>query len=211
MLTAKATNEKQFELAPEGTHIARCIQIVDLGTQSVEFNGEKKEQHKARITWELPNEQRVFKEENGEQPFLVSKEFTVSLSDKANLRKVLESWRGKAFEENELQGFDVMNVLGVPCMLQIIHKTSKSGNKYAEISSVMKLMKGTVCPNQINPSTSLSFEDWNETIFNGLNEWLRDKIKLSPEYRQLREPENTHIQDNDITGGRNDDGDGLPF
>lgn len=205
-LTAKATNEKQFELAPEGTHIARCIQIVDLGTQPVEFNGEKKEQHKARITWELPNEQRVFKEENGEQPFLVSKEFTVSLSEKANLRKVLESWRGKAFEENELQGFDVMNVLGVPCMLQIIHKTSKSGNKYAEISSVMKLMKGTVCPDQINPSTSLSFEDWNETIFNGLNEWLRDKIKLSPEYRALREPENMHIPDNNNT-----DNDGLPF
>lgn len=205
-LTAKATNEKQFELAPEGTHIARCIQIVDLGTQPVEFNGEKKEQHKARITWELPNEQRVFKEENGEQPFLVSKEFTVSLSEKANLRKVLESWRGKAFEDSELQGFDVMNVLGVPCMLQIIHKTSKSGNKYAEISSVMKLMKGTVCPNQINPSTSLSFEDWNEAIFNGLNEWLRDKIKLSPEYRALREPENMHIPDNNNT-----DNDCLPF
>lgn len=203
-LTAKATNEKQFELAPEGTHIARCVQIVDLGTQQVEFKGEKKEQHKARITWELPNETRVFKEENGEQPFLVSKEFTVSLSEKANLRKVLESWRGKAFDEIELQGFDIMNVLGIPCMLQIIHKTSQSGNKYAEISSVMKLMKGTVCPAQINPSTSLSFEDWDESVFNGLNEWLRDKIKVSPEYRALREPENTHTQDEP-----NDDG--LPF
>jgi len=207
MLTAKATSEKQFELAPEGTHIARCIQIVDLGTQSVEFNGEKKEQHKARITWELPSETRVFKEENGEQPFLVSKEFTVSLSDKANLRKVLESWRGKAFDETELQGFDIMNVLGVPCMLQIIHKTSKTGNKYAEISSVMKLMKGTNCPSQINASTSLSFEDWNEEVFNGLNDWLRDKIKLSPEYKALREPENMHVKDDN--GTPTDDG--LPF
>jgi len=207
-LTAKATSEKQFELAPEGTHIARCIQIVDLGTQSVEFNGEKKEQHKARITWELPNEQRVFKEENGEQPFLVSKEFTVSLSDKANLRKVLESWRGKAFDDIELTGFDIMNVLGVPCMLQIIHKTSKSGNKYAEISSVMKLMKGTICPNQINPSTALSFEAWDEMVFNGLNDWLKDKIKQSPEYKALREPEN--FDTSHETESQNSDS-SLPF
>lgn len=193
MLTAKANAEKQFELAPDGTHIARCIQIVDLGTQKSEYLGQEKELHKVRITWELPTEKRVFKEENGEQPFLVSKEFTLSLGEKANLRKVLESWRGKAFDETELQGFDLLKLLGAPCMLQIIHKVSQSGNKYAEISSVMKLMKGTECPAQINPSTSLSFEDWNEEVFNGLNEWLRDKIKQSPEYKQLREPENKEV------------------
>lgn len=66
--------------------------------------------HKIRIFWEIIGETI---EINGEQmPRLVSKEFTLSLNEKSKLRQALQSWRGKAFTAEELQGFDLRKVLG---------------------------------------------------------------------------------------------------
>ena len=65
----------------------------------------------------------------------------LSLSEKANLRKDLESWRGKAFTAEELKGFDIEKLIGVNAMASIIH--NQSGDRtYANISSISKLMKG---------------------------------------------------------------------
>ena len=33
-LTVKATGGGDFELTPEGAYIARCIKVIDLGTQT---------------------------------------------------------------------------------------------------------------------------------------------------------------------------------
>ena len=59
---------------------------------------------------------------------LIAKEYTVSLNEKANLRKDLESWRGKEIQPTELEGFDMTNLLGVQCTLQIMH----NDNGYAK-------------------------------------------------------------------------------
>ena len=75
--------------------------MVHIGKVEEEYLGEKKMQNKVRITWELHEEKKVFKEENGEQPFVLSKEFSLSMHEKSSLRKWLESWRGKAFTEDE--------------------------------------------------------------------------------------------------------------
>ncbi|MHA1379626.1 MAG: hypothetical protein ACTSRG_14730 [Candidatus Helarchaeota archaeon] len=45
----------------------------------------------------------------------------MSLHAKATMRKFLESWRGKKFTKEELEGFDLQKILGKPCQLQIIH------------------------------------------------------------------------------------------
>lgn len=96
-----ATSEggSQREPMPAGNYPARCISMIHIGTVPEEYQGEKKMQDKVRITWEFPTEQKVFKEENGEQPYNLSKEFTLSLNEKANLRKVLRNWRGVDFTE----------------------------------------------------------------------------------------------------------------
>jgi hypothetical protein len=180
---------------PAGNYVARCFQIIDLGTQVEVYNGDTKEQHKIRISWETPTETKVFKEELGEQPYIVSQEYTLSLGDKANLRKMLVSWRGKDFTEEELQGFDILKLLGKPCMIQVIHKTSKSGNQYITIGSVANLPKGIECPEQINPSVSLSFENWSDEIFNTLNDFIKDKIKDSKEYQQRTNPNEHTVSD----------------
>ena len=59
-----ATNEggKTFAPIAPGTYPARCYSMVHIGTVTEEYQGEKKEQNKVRITWELPTELKEFKE-----------------------------------------------------------------------------------------------------------------------------------------------------
>ncbi len=57
------------------------------------------------------------------------------------MRKDLESWRGRKFTQQELQGFDVETIIGVPCLLNIIQE-DKGGETYANVASIMRLPKG---------------------------------------------------------------------
>jgi len=49
-------NAGAYQLAPEGIHEARCVWVIDLGTQQSDFDGSSKHLRKVRISWELPNE-----------------------------------------------------------------------------------------------------------------------------------------------------------
>src|SRR5688572_24954203 len=91
---------KTFELVPAGNHIARCFQMIEIGTMTEEVMGKPKKLYKVRVTWELPAEQKVFDEAKGSQPFSISKKYTLSMHEKSNMRKDLESWRGKGFTED---------------------------------------------------------------------------------------------------------------
>ena len=188
MITAKNTQEKRnYEPVSSGNHISRCVQMIEIGTVNTEYLGEPKQLHKVRITWELPLETKVFKEENGEQPFVLSKEYTLSMHEKSNLRKDLESWRGKPFTEDETKAFDITKLVGVPCMLNVIHE-EKKGNVYANIASITPLPKGMVCPPQVNPSFVLSYDNFDFAKFNGLPTWLKEKMEATPEFQKVKSP-----------------------
>lgn len=180
-----ATNEggSVFEPIAAGSYAARCYSMVHIGTVTGSFEGQEKIQNKVRITWELPTEMKVFKEENGEQPMIISKEFTISMHEKSSLRKFLESWRGKSFSEDEAKAFDITKLMGKECLISILHKT-KDGRNYAEVSSVSTLPKGMVCPPQINPSFEFNYDPFDMDKFLSLPEWLRKKMELTPEYKK---------------------------
>jgi len=81
------------------------------------------------------------------RPFLVTQIYTLSLHEKANLRKDLESWRGRPFSEEELKGFDLERLIGVPALVNVIHVKSKNDGKVrARLSSIMGLPKGMTAP-----------------------------------------------------------------
>ena len=184
-LTASSKGGGDFQLAPVGNHIARCVQVIDLGTQRDSFEGKPKIMHKVRISWELPEEKAVFDEEKGEEPFLVSKEYTLSLSDRANLRHDLESWRGRDFTEKELEAFDIDKLLGAPCMLNVIHKKSAKKRDYVAITSVTRLPKSVKpkdVPKQILPSVKYMIEDGRNDVFKALPDFIKAKIMVSEEW-----------------------------
>lgn len=124
-----------FTPAPAGVHQAVCVDIVDLGLLKVTFGGKEKEQHKISIRWQIAENMDIGK------PFLVQKRYTLSLHEKATLRKDLESWRGRAFTDAESDGFDVENVLGANCLLNVTH-AKKGESTYANVVAIMPLPKG---------------------------------------------------------------------
>lgn len=183
-ITAKKGEAFEKELIEAGNYVARCYRMVEIGTVEEEFLGVKKQMHKVRIGWELPTELKVFKPENGEQPCVIDKEYTLSLADKANLRKDLQSWRGKAFSDEEAEAFDITKLLGVPCMLNIIHVQGKKDptKTYQAIGSVSPMPKGLVCPPQVHETFVFDFENFDEIKFNGLPDFIKEQIVKTPEY-----------------------------
>jgi len=125
-----------FVPCPSGTWSAVCCDVVDLGVLKVTFGGKDKQQHKIYISWQI--------EENmpDGKPFLVSKRYTLSLHEKAGLRKDLESWRGKAFTDEECEGFDVEKLIGVPCFLNVLQE-KKGDDTYSNVKAIMRLPRGT--------------------------------------------------------------------
>ena len=206
MPTLPAPEDKTFTPVPAGNHIAVCYRVIDLGTQRVEYKGEEKHQRKVLISWEIPDE----KMENG-QPFTIGQKFTWSMSEKANLRKTLESWRGVPFKETDFGpgGFDIMNIIGVGCMLNVVHATN-GGKTYANIASVAKLPKGMSAPGPTNARNFvwLSKEEFIEQNFDNLTEGLKALITASPEYKALSESE--HIIGNGHEGPAELE-DSIPF
>lgn len=197
------------DLIPSGNYIGRCYQMIHIGTVVESFQGEMKQFNKVRIGWELPTERRVFKEENGEQPYVISKEFTLSMNEKSNLRKMLASWRGKDFSEDEAKKFDITKLLGVPCMINVIHKPKVSDptSVYEQIASITPVPKGIPIPDQENKTQVLSYDNFDFNLFNSLPDFIKDKMKTSVEFAKLQAPNLVHNHVSDITEPVDD----LPF
>jgi hypothetical protein len=134
-IVAKAKS-KDFVPAPEGLHRAVCVDVTDLGMVIVEYKGNKKLQHKILISWQI--EERI--PETG-KPFIVSKRYTNSLHKKATLRSDLESWRGKRFTDQELEGFDLERLLKVNCQINVTHNKVED-DTYANVISIVPAAKG---------------------------------------------------------------------
>ena len=209
-IIATNTGGTTFEPIAQGNYPARCYSMVHIGTVEEIILGEKKKLNKVRITWELPTELKIFKEENGEQPSVISKDFTLSLHEKATLRSYLKNWRGKDFTDEEAKSFDIEKLVGAPCMLNITHKMKKDNSGvYAEIGSVSAMPKGFVCPDQINPSFVLTYEDFSEEKFNNLPEFIRTKMVSSEEYKKMKDPNSFEVIAPENV--KNEEHDDMPF
>jgi hypothetical protein len=179
-LMAKDKPGGDFTPIPEDLHLAVCCGIWDIGTQFSERYG--KSIHKVLIVWEIPRV-RVEIERDGQKksiPRTISKKYRLSLHKKADLRKDLESWRGKKFTEEELKGFDLKRLLSVPCQIQVLH--NKTDDKtYANIAAITKAPDGT----KLVPENLLRFfsnED-GDPVPEGTPEWIMDLIRQSEEFR----------------------------
>lgn len=172
-----------FEQPPVGTHLARCVRLIDIGTQKGEYQGKATFKRQVIIGWELPTELMTEGEHAG-KPFTSSKFYTASLSEKANLRRDLANWRGRDFTEQELQGFDAKNILGKPCMLSL---TVNDKNK-VRVTGVMAAPKGMTVPEQINPTIYFSLDEFNPDVFASLSDGYKKFIMASPEYAEAINP-----------------------
>lgn len=172
------------ELIPEDNYIATVYRIIYMGTVETEYMGEKKNTFQVDITWELNNEMKVWKEGEEAKPVVVSKTYTLSLGSKSNLRPIVEGIVG-GMSDAEAVNFDVDAILGKACLLNVTHGVADNGKEYLKLQT-SKLMKGMEAPKPFNGQKILSFEKWNEEMYQSLPEWMRLKIATTPEYRVLK-------------------------
>ena len=123
---------------PPGSYPARLCSLVDLGTQTTTWEGEPKTAHKVLLTFEVTDPET--RRDDG-SAHTISRRFTASLHVKSALRKLLEAWRNKTFTSDELRQFDLKVLVGMPCMVSVIHET-KGDKTFANLASVMKLPRG---------------------------------------------------------------------
>lgn len=173
----KETNGN-FENAPSGTHVARCIGLIGLGTHDNEYQGVTRLRNVVMVMWEMPHELRA----DG-QPFVISKWYTRSLSERATLRKDLANWRGRDFTTSELQSFDLRNVLDKGC--QIVVSENEHGK--VNVTGIAGLPKGLELPERHNDLKYFDVEEFDEEVYETLSDRMKEQITSSYEYLEIKQ------------------------
>lgn len=185
MPTQAPQPKSNFTPAPSGSHVARCFQMIQIGTIQEEYMGNPKMMNKIRLSFELPNEKKSWKEGEPEKPWVIHQEYTLSMAEKANLRKLIEGMIGTTLIDEEAFAFDVESIVGKACILNVKHKTSAAGNTRAEIASAAPLMKGMECPLQFNPSNILTYSTWDQSKYDVLPDFIKEKMQGSVEFKNM--------------------------
>ena len=208
-LIARESGGSTFTPVPPGMYLARCYRIVDLGKQKSEWQGKVSEQPKVMLQFEVHGE-----DEAGQplvtakgEPMSISKNFTLSLAEKATLRKDLQTWRGQPFTPAELQGFQIDNVLGAWAMIAITKEVGNNGKEYTNIANINKVpkeMKANL-PEGHNKCATFYIANPDMDLFETFSDNLRAKIEKSPEWQaragnkqQLSAKSGFDDMDNDI-------------
>ena len=189
-LIAKASGDGgSFTPVPEGMHLARCYRIVDMGTQAGEYQGKPTMAYKVMLQFEVHGENNEGKKlvTAKNEPLSISKNYTLSLGDKANLRKDLQAWRGRQFTMDELKGFELKNVLGAWALLNVAKAAGNDGKEYTNIvaiNPVPKMIKNTI-PAGHNELKIFDINNPDMELFESFGDKLREKIRQSPEWRAV--------------------------
>ncbi len=212
---AKDSGGGNFKRVPPGAYIGRCFSLIDLGTQTTSGQFGEKSNHKIRIGWELFGEDEdgnplTIEIDGKEMPLTISKSYTVSLHEKAALRRDLAAWRGRDFTDEEARGFDVSKLLGDYCMVNITQSES-NGKTYSNVAGLTPLPGAlkNAKPAPVHDFVRFDLDDPDMAVFAGFHEKLQDAIKASPEWKAMH---GTHTPKPAATGtgfdGMDDD---IPF
>lgn len=130
-IVAEAKSGKTFELPTEGTVQAVLAEVRDLGIVDTVYNGKAKKTHKVLFRWQLAEL------DSEGQPKRVYERFTLSLHEKAGLRKRVAQMFGKEPPAT----LDLEKIVGTNVNLVIVHApNAKDPNKpWANIAAVLRL------------------------------------------------------------------------
>lgn len=179
LIVSESGGGSNFSILEEGSYAAVCYMLVDIGLQKNETYGNSS--NKVIIGWEIPDEKI---EINGEMESRVfSTRYTASLNEKSILRRDLAAWRGRDFTPEELAEFNLRNVVGAPCLIQIIHKKGNNGKTYANLASVMRLPKGMAAPKGTMEPIIYDIDENDPADVEKLPKWIAEQVKASETYQ----------------------------
>ena len=179
-----------FKRVPQGVFIGRCYSLIDLGTQHTTGQYGDKFQHKIRIGWELFGDDEegnplTIEVDGKEMPLTINKSYTVSLHEKAGLRRDLAAWRGKDFTDEEAKAFDVSKLLGAFCMINVT-TSETNGKTYSNVAGITPLPGAlkNAKPAPVHANVVFDLDKPDMKVFEGFHEKLQEAIKKSPEWAQ---------------------------
>ena len=191
------TSNTRREVLEADYYIARCYGVIITGTTFNQRFGNT--QTKVTFLWELPSE-LINYEKDGQTitaPKVISKSFTLSMNERATLRKNLESWIDRAFTPEELkQGVDISKFAGTACRLAIGQAQKVDGTKYNTVDKVVRLKDGK-CPSLFNDKILFDITDENQDLdeINKLPGWIQDTVRKSDEWQRRMYPEDYATED----------------
>lgn len=188
-IASDSGNGGNFKRVPAGVHIGRCYSLIDLGTQTTNGQYGEKQQHKIRVAWELFGEDEdgqplTIDVDGKEMPMTISKSYTVSLHEKAGLRKDLAAWRGRDFTEEEAKAFDVSKLIGAYCMVNVT-TSENNGKTYSNVAGLTPLPAAlkNAKPAAVHPNVIFNLDEPDMKVFASFHEKLQEAIKSSPEWK----------------------------
>lgn len=165
---------KDYGRLDEGTHMARLVQVIDLGVQKTEYKGEEKEVPRVWLVFEFPTETI---EINGEdKPRWQGREYTVSYGDKSNLGQLVKAL------DPEGNAKSLADLLGKACMVSI----GSTGTGKAKITNVVPASKKIPVPELANDPVAFDMDNPDMDVFGSLPQWLKDKITSSVNYHKTK-------------------------
>ena len=177
----KVSKKSNYEVIEAGNYVARLYQIIYLGTLPTEWKGEQKMTEKIWLTFELCDEKKVFKEGEEAKPLAISREFTLSMGEKSNFRPFVEGFIGTRFVGDEVYEFDIDDLIGKECLLNVVHNVS-GDNTYANIQNATPLPKGMKAPALFNDATIINVNSTPFEEIAKLPQFLQDKMATSEEW-----------------------------
>lgn len=177
-LKIKVKKEIDFQPIPEGTYPAICYCIADLGMQ---YNEKfKKLSQKILFIWEIVDDEQRIEIDGEMKRRAISRQYTASFAPKSSMYKDIRPWIGREFTPEEQEGFfDVGQLLGKPCLLNVIHTTTAEGKTYANVSGIMPLPKSMNVGDPENSKVLYDIDESSDNIFDMLPEWVREIIAKS--------------------------------
>lgn len=175
-----------YVMCPAGNHVGSCCAMVVVGTVLESFKGSTPAPaKKVFLAFEITGKTHIFKEEKGPEPFVIWVEHLLSLHTKANLRKMIQSWAGETYSDDQMKTFKLNELVGAPCLVNVIADKNSEGKDRVKIATISAVPDATPVPAMINKPLIFNYTNpFNSEAFDRIPEWIQKKMKTSDEYKQ---------------------------
>ena len=184
----------EYEPAPEGTRLAICSAIVDLGSQEVKYQGKPNgKRRQISMAFELVG----VVNSNG-NPFTVWRHgLTLSTAMKSAFLPILEALLGRLYDKNE--ELDLNDLAGRDCEITIEHKQGgDDGNMtFANIVEFELWPAGRRVPQAQGETFCFSLEpnEFDQRLWGLIPSKMQTKIEGSPEFQKIMDPDGVADED----------------
>jgi len=143
MVKPGASDFIKIDPCPQGTHQAVCYGIWDIVLQKITWQGNEKIMPKIVVAWEINKLIDCPGNDFDGLNYVLSKTYTNSTHEKSNLIQDLAALGITLTPIEQAEGFDIEGkLMGLSCLIGVVHKKGTNGTVYANIGSLVPLPDG---------------------------------------------------------------------